>query len=86
LLSPGAPVLPAGGCGNAIIKSGTASKMKATIGQKPKRFILSSSVDWSYPRDSIDIVRAHEYRNRRQICAFRRDVPRASVELPRLQI
>jgi hypothetical protein len=26
VLSPGAPVLPAGGCGNAIIKSGIASK------------------------------------------------------------
>jgi hypothetical protein len=32
----------------------------------------------SYPRASIDIVRAHEYRNRRQICAFRRDVPRVA--------
>jgi hypothetical protein len=37
--SPGAPVLPAGGCGYAIISSGTASKINATIGQKPIRFI-----------------------------------------------
>lgn len=34
VLSPGAPVLPADGCGTAIIKSGR------------KRFILSPFVDW----------------------------------------